>query len=230
MRIKSRNRYFIVTTIIALIVLLGISPLLFNYKRIFQIGYYHNEDSKSINYSSGRGIIYSKLDVDYQYQNIYYYNLQIGAEQVGSVDFNGFLSIKCRIFINDHYRGNINIAYSVPVFGIGRSTAIVLDKNDKVIFNLNITAQFKEQSQIHNETVSMSIPILVNYDFTDIHLIEMGFIWVYVFYFSSYIVIPLLLYLAFRPVFGIKDSDLDHERSRRIREFFSRRSNSNEDL
>ena len=230
MRIKSRNRYFIVTTIIALIVLLSISPLLFNYKRIFQIGYYYNEDSKSINYSTGRGIINSKLNVDYSDHNVYYYELTVTGGKEGSIDFNGFLSLRCRIFINDEYRGNINIAYSVPVFGIGRSTAIVLDKNDKVIFNLNITAQFKEQSQIHNETVTMSIPILVKYGFTDIHLIEMGFIWVYVFYFSSYIVIPLLLYLAFRPVFGIKDSDLDHERSRRIREFFSRRSNSNEDL
>jgi len=212
MRLKTRKNAFIASTIIVLSFLIILTPFVVNYRRLLQIGFYRDEMKNPINYPEGKGIIYSKLNLDYVGYDNYEFSLEVLSRKTGDVDFIGFLSIEGEILINSHNYMNINSSWTEPISIILINLIVILQKNNILSLNLNISAQFFEQDQIHNETVNVILSSFIKYNESDIGNIEVLFIWIYVLFFSSYFLIPYILFLTIRPTFRIDDSDIDETR------------------
>jgi len=224
MKLKTRKKAFITSTIIALLILIILTPLVVNYRRLFQIGFYRDEMKNSIIYPEGKGIIRSKFNLDYDDYNHFDFSLQVLSRKTGDVEFLGFSSIEGELLINSNNYMNINSSWTEPISSILINSYIISYKDDIVSLDLNISAQFFEQDQIHNETVNVILSCFIKYDEADIGNIQLTFIWLGVLFFVSYFAIPYILFLIFRPTFRIDDSDIDETRRKKYYDALSKRS------
>jgi len=178
-----------------LIFLIAFIPVLFNYKRIWSIGYFKFEKNFISDYSEGRVGIEIKINFD-QYQGARCSGVvNVRTISSGNVQVHGITHIRYEIFAENVRASNVNDYIDPAVQSWSRAFIISVYKHDNVtckgFAEVNFSIGGLDQIGLLNFEMGYVVPISVADIF---YVYDLPFIWVVFFYFIFLFVVCYVVY------------------------------------
>ena len=183
----------LVYSIILVVYILGF-VLLFNYKTILGIGYYHNEKNFTTTYSGGSGGLNVKIFARHIQYNDHEYGIEITPFSTPDSHLMGITYLDYRLAAGTVDKRILATNYSIPVptYSLGYGAPI----RTKLFQNNNLTCKgfadvvFKVDNIDETYRISFEIGVIIKLDGDAINYNEIALIWVNVIYLTCTL-IPL---------------------------------------
>lgn len=237
--LKTRNRVYIIATLITILMLLPYIPFWFNITEAmetFGIGQFHTEKEYLKIYGNKTAGVHIELDIQLK---IYSDVDIVSEEKVSMQGYNVVTSISMltsedvdplgfTFSVQVHLKDDLPIESDVDFFDPPReflqfNTGYIMDKD--VVCNSTgiISYQFLMDSIVYNETIDYYIDYLIPYgslDYNNLNIIFYSFL---SFYLLSIGLAPFLFYKLIKPTFGIVFDEEDLEREKKFKDFIEKR-------
>jgi len=201
---KARNKVRLKVAIYAIILVLYVFGfgLVFNYKQILGIGYYHNEKNFPTTYSGGYGGLNLKIYALHTGYNDHNYGIEITAFSTPDSHLVGITYLDYRLGTSITKK-ILTTNYSIPIttYSIGYTPPI----NTRLYQNDNLTCKgfadiiFKVNDINEIQRISFDIGIIIKFDGAAINY-ELGntSTWIYVIYLTGTVIPLTLLYRSIK--------------------------------
>ena len=195
---------------------------MFSFKEFFQIGVFSVEDDFTEQYDDGTAGFNVVLTFHYQDLEFYYIEAEITPISSGDVINYGFLSVHHFFLLNDFIKKETTVAYDPPGDRFYNHVGLYLYLNDNLEMQGEAEIQcFVNGTTLVNETISFEISFDIPINREDMRNINLMIYVLFFLYFLSIPIIPFILSLIFRPVFGV-DFDKDtREKNEKFVNFLS---------
>ncbi len=201
---KARNKVKLKIPIYAALLMLYILGfvLLFNYKTILGIGYYHNEKNFTTTYNGGSGGLNFKIFAQHVQYDDHRYGIEITAFSTPNSDLIGITYLDYRLDANTVAKRILASNYSIPVpsYSIGYGTPL----RTRLFQNNNLTCKgfadviFKVNDVEEIHRINFEIGIIIKLDGEVLAYDANALTWVYVIYLSCTIIPLTLLYRSYK--------------------------------
>ena len=194
----------------SMLILITLTPIMFNLRSFFGLGVYNIEDDYFNSYSDGTAGINLHLHINHELDNRYIINTFIEPISTGNVVNYGLLSIIIH-YLNDNE----------PVFG--RSVQFGTPTNNYSVYRFpldlakydNLTCYGTIEMSLetggipNNDTINFQLTFIVPLGIGDYMNLDLLIYLFFPTYFLLYIIIPVILIWIFKPVFGFSFSEED---------------------
>jgi len=223
-KFKKRNRYFIISLIISILLLVVFIYVVFNFRTVFGVGIFNAEDNYINSYSDGTAGVNLHIRLEREREISYYLYTEIDTISTGNVVNYGILSTSI-FYLNDNHFVNVRIhEFDVPLRSYAVSRLYVtVDKNNNLTCNGVIELSLKTGGIPINDTVNFQLSYIIPYGldfYMDLNLA------LYVLFFLPFIllfIIPIVLNWIFAPVFGLKYSEEDVKRDEKYYQYLKQK-------
>ncbi len=182
------------------------------------------EENFNIDYDNGTGglkvILNIERDVNLRYQ--------IEATMIpissGDVVNNGFMSFNHSFYINTILRLNEYQIWDPPTNYYNDSVFLDLIKDDNLTCIGIVEVQCVVNEIIHNDTIKYDMSFIIplgDKDYSNIALFFYGLFFLYLF---SYLIVPVVLSIIFKPVFGIHHDEHSQKKDKKYLKFISEKA------
>ena len=197
---RIRLKIAIYTTILVLY-LFGFS-ILFNYKTVFGIGYYHNEKNFTTTYSGGSGGLNVKIFARHIQYNEHGYGIEISAFSTPDSHLIGITYLNYRLATDTVAKRILATNYSIPVpidsLGYGAPIRTELYQNDNLTCKGFADILFKVNNISEMHRISFDIGIIIRLDGDAINYNEISLTWINVIYLTCTVIPLFLVYKSFK--------------------------------
>lgn len=196
-----------------MLMLLILTPIMFDFRRVFGIGVYNTEDNYFNSYSDGTAGINLHLHLERVVDERYVITTFIEPISTGNVVNYGLLSLTIRYF-ND----NAPIKAESIQFGTPRSNYSVYRFFLNLLKHNNLTCYGTIEISLEsggipiNDTVNFQLTFIIPLGIEDYMNLDLVIYVLFFFHFFLYVIIPVVLIWIFKPVFGLTLSEEDIER------------------
>lgn len=220
--VKLRTRLFVILTIFAVVFLILVAPIMFNFKNFFRIGMFSVEDEFTKEYSDGTGGFNAVLSLQYLELEFYAIQSEIKPISSGDVINYGFLSIQHTFFKNDVSRKKTTLLYDPPGDRFSNQIRLYLSLHDNLTIRGQVEVQcFVNGTTLTNETISYQISFDIPINIEDMSNIDLMIYALFFIYFISIPVVPFILSFIFRPVFGVDFGNENLDKNRKFVRYLS---------
>lgn len=196
---------------------------MFNFREIFRIGVFNEEDDYSNSYTGGSAGINLNLQIEYTTDSRYLINTFVESISTGSVVNYGLLSILIQFFSD----GTPEFARSVQ-FDPPSSTypvtqfVIELDKYANLSCSGTIEMSLEAGGVPINDTLNYQLSFIVPLGLGDFSNYDLLVDFLVPSHFLLYIIVPVILIWIFKPIFGLRFTEEDLERDRKFLEYLKK--------
>jgi len=219
-----------------MVFLVLIAPIMFTFKEFFEIGLYSVEDDFNNEYSDGTGGINVVLTLQYEELEFYTINADITPISSGDVINYGILYAHNNFIQNGALRRESVLTFDPPGDSFNDHTGLYLALDDNLKIRGDVDVQcFVNGTTLVNDTiyfeVSFDIPISRG-DMSNIDLMIYALFFTYI---ISIPIIPFILSLIFKPVFGVDFDEATRHKNEKFVSYLSekaeekRKENGNSD-
>ena len=215
-----------ISLIISMLMLFILTPIMFDFRRVFGIGVYNAEDNYFNSYSDGTAGINLHLHLKREVDERYVINTFIETISTGNVVNYGFLSLSI-YYLND----NAPAKAETIQFGTPRSNYSVyrfflnLLKHDNFTCYGTIEISLESGGIPINDTINFQLTFIVPLGIEDYMNLDLVIYVLFFFHFFLYVIIPVVLIRIFRPVFGLTLSEEDIKRDELFLKYLRNQTN-----
>ncbi len=201
---KVRNKVKLKIAIYAAILVLYVVGfvLIFNYKTILGIGYYHNEKNFTITYNGGSGGLNLKIYAQHIQYDDHRYGLEITAFSTPDSDLIGITYLDYRLATQSVAKRIVALNYSIPVstysigYGTPLRTRLFQNNNLSCKGIADVIIKVNDVEEIHR--ISFDIGIIIKLDGEALAYDANALTWVYVIYLGCTMIPITLLYRSYK--------------------------------
>jgi len=195
---------------------------MFNFKVYFHIGEFSVEDDFTHEYSDGTGGFNVVLALQYQEREFYAIQAKITPISSGNVINYGFLSVHQYFLLNEFIKKETTLLYYPPGDRFSNHIGLYLYLNDNLKMQGEAVIQcFVNGTTLVNETISFEISFDIPINREDMRNINLIIYTLFFLYFLAIPVLPFILSLIFKPVFGVSFDEETQKRNEKFTNFLS---------
>lgn len=196
-----------------MLILVTLTPIMFDFRRVFGIGVYNTEDNYFNSYSDGTAGINLHLHLERVVDKRYVINTFIECISTGNVVNYGLLSLTIYYFNDNAPAGAESIQFGTPTrdYSVYRFF-LNLEKYNNFTCYGTIKISLESGGIPINDTVNFQLTFIVPLGIEDYMNLDLVIYVLFFFHFFLYIIIPVVLIWIFKPVFGLTLSEEDIER------------------
>lgn len=185
-------------------ILVVFSYVIFNARTIFSIGIYNLEDDFSKSYSDGTAGINLQIRLNHYQDSRYYINTYINTISTGDVNNYGIKAIDIR-YLGDNQNIYIESSQFDPPlnsYTLSRMSHS-FSKYENFTSYGTIELSLETGGIPKNETINFQLDQIIPYGLDDYLNIDLMLYVLFFLPFFLYVIIPIVLNLIFKPVFGL---------------------------
>ena len=207
---KKRNKERLKIAVYATIIVLYVFGfvLIFNFKMIFGIGYYHNEENFTTAYSGGSGGLNLKIFARHVQYNEHNYGIEITAFSTPDSDLIGITYLEYRLATDTVVKRILALSYSIPVpsYSRGYLTPVrtSLFQNDNLTCKGFADVIFKVNGINETYRITFDIGIFIELDGEEINYDANALTWINVIYLTCTVIPLTLLYRSIKKLKFLK--------------------------
>jgi len=196
-----------------MLMLITLTPILFNFRDFFGIGVYNIEDDYFNSYSDGTAGFNLHLNLNLEIDNRFIINNFIEPISTGYLVNNGLLSINILYLIDNEYAFGRSVQFDTP-----RSTYspyrfyLNLLKHENFTCYGTIEISLETEGIPINDNISFQLTFIVPLGREDYMNIDLMIYVLLPIHFLFYIIIPVILIWIFKPLLGFRYSKEDIKR------------------
>ncbi|MBY9015443.1 MAG: hypothetical protein KGD68_07105 [Candidatus Lokiarchaeota archaeon] len=200
-----------------MLILISVTSIAFDFRNVFAIGVYNIEDDYFNSYSDGTAGINLLLSLDRADNDRYTINSFIEPISTGDVVNYGLLSIIILYLSNNELVFDRSVQFGTPrssysVDGI----SLEFFKGDNLTCNGMIEMSLETGGIPKNDSINFQLTFIVPLDTGDYMNYELAIYAFVPLHFLLYIIVPVILFWIFKPLFGIKFSEEDIKRDEKF--------------
>ncbi len=193
--------------------LMILTPIMFDFRRVFGIGYFDTDNNYFNSYSDGTAGINLHLNFERLVDERYVINTFIETISTGDVVNYGISSIIIYYF-NDNAPVNAeSIQFGTPSsnYSVYRFFLNLLKHNNFTCYG-TIEMSLKTGGVPVNDTISFQLTFIIPLGIEDYINLDLLIYVLFFFHFFLYVIIPVVLIWIFKPAFGLTLSEEDLKR------------------
>lgn len=203
-----------------MLTLLIFSYIVLNFKNVFGIGITNVEDDYYNSYSDGTAGINLHIRLDHQYENRYYLYTSIEPISTGNVANYGILSITL-YYLNDNafvYAKSIEFGTPLSSYSMDRIFLNLFKNNNLTCYGM-IELSVETGGIPINVTINFQLTYIISVSLENYMDMDLGIYVLFFFQFFLYVIVPVVLNLIFRPVFGLHYSEEEIKRDEKYLQY-----------
>ncbi len=199
-----------ISLIASMLILITLTPIMFNLRSIFGIGVYNIEDDYFNSYSDGTAGINLHLHLNRELDNRHTINTFIKPISTGNVINYGLLSITIHYLNDNEPVFGRSVQFSTPTnnYSVDR-IPLDLVKYDNLTCYGTIEMSLETGGIPNNDTINFQLTLIVPLGVGDYMNLDLLINLFFPTHFHLYIIIPVILIWIFKPVLGFNFSEED---------------------
>jgi len=203
-----------------MILVITLTPILYNFRDVFAIGIYNKEDDYINSYSDGTAGINLHLHLERVDGSRYTINTFIESISTGNVVNYGLLSVDILYLNNDDYAFARLVQFGAPSSTYPVSSFYIeLAKNDNLTCYGTIEISLETGGVPINDTINFQLTFIVPTGMGDYQNIDMMINLFFPLHFLLYIIVPVILIWIFKPLLGLRYNEEDLKRDKKFWNF-----------
>ena len=201
-----------------------LTPIVFNFRNIFNIGIFNVEDDYYNTYSDGTAGINLHMHLNHHSDYQYYLYTFIEPISTNEVDNYGLLSITIYYFNNNEqiYTSMTTTLFDTPVnssYPMGRIFVRSLTKDSNLTCYGVIEFSLETEGSPINDTINFQLTYIFPIGIEFYHNLDLVLYVLFFLQFFLFVIIPVILNWIFKPVFGLNLSEEDTKRDEKFVHF-----------
>jgi hypothetical protein len=221
-RIRLRNNLFVLFTLLALLLLVLISPVASNLVEALSFRYAESTENFRTDYSDGSGEVIVKLEIDSFREERYYWTISCYFTSSGAVEIVGISQLNFTINLGEIEIFSNNLDWDPPheQYSYTPTALVRLTKNDIISWEGIVEVQYISNSITQTETHHFILRILVPMGSQDYFNLQLLSNFVFFLWLLSFPGVPIILNLFIKPGFTVPIDEDTKKKERKYFEFF----------
>ncbi|NHJ21227.1 MAG: hypothetical protein EAX91_09805 [Candidatus Lokiarchaeota archaeon] len=224
--IRSRNNLFVLFSLLAVLVLILISPVASNL--VQALGFRHGESTINYrtDYSDGYGDVIMKFEINSnpQAEERYYWKISCNFRSGGAVEIVGISQLNFTIDVNGLaiYSNFLNWTPPHEQYSLNPVSLVRLTKNNVISWTGNINVQYISNSILQTESHEFTLRIVVPMGSEDYYNLQILSNFVFFFWLLAFPGSPIIIKFIIKPGFSVPLDDDRKEAERKYFDFFKK--------
>ncbi|MFX0010624.1 MAG: hypothetical protein ACFE9R_09935 [Candidatus Hermodarchaeota archaeon] len=224
LNIRLRNNLFVLFSLLAILILILISPVASNLVGALSFRYAETTENYRTDYSDGYGNVIVKCEIDSYREERYYWAISCYFQSGGAVEIVGIKQLNYSVDIggSEIYLASHDWAPPLEQFTFQPVTLLRLTKNDIISWTGIIEVQYVSNSILQTETHEFVLRIVVPMGSQDYFNLQIISNFVFFLWLLSFPGTPIILNFIIKPGFSVPLDDVHEEKERKYFEFFKK--------